>query len=65
MESTGIETDEKSNKVDFFYRLGTQTGMIVQGIQDYASSVVHSITGEFLDNGLSWSVKNSTTGFAK
>ena len=32
MESTTTEVDEKSNKDDFSYRLGTQTGMIVQEI---------------------------------
>lgn len=65
MESTATETDEKSNKDDFFYRLGTQTGMIVQGIQDNASFVAHSMVRDFLKCGLFWSVKYSITGFAK
>lgn len=65
MESTATETDEKSNKPDFFCRLGTQTGMVVQGIQDDTSFVAHSMVGDFLKCGLSPSVKYSMTGFAK
>lgn len=65
MESTTTETDEKSNKDDFFYRLGTQTGMTVQEIQEDASSVVYSTVGLILNDGFFWSVKYSLTGFVK
>lgn len=65
VESTATKGDEKSNKVDFFYRWGTQTGMIVQGIQDNTSFVAHSTTGDILASGLFCCVKYSKTGFAK
>lgn len=65
VESTATERDEKNKKADFFYRLGTQTGMVIQGTQDDSSSVAHSIVGEILNHGLFQSVKYSITGFAK
>lgn len=65
MESTATEADEKSNKVDFFYRWGTQTGMIVRGIQDNTSFVAHSTMGDILACGLFCCVKYSKTGFVK
>lgn len=65
VESTGTERDEKSNKVDFFYRLGTQTGMVLQGTQDDSSFVAHFVMGEVLNHGLFRSVKYRITGFAK
>lgn len=65
MESMSTETDEKSNKDDFFYRLGTQTGMIAQEIQEDASSVAYSMVGVILSDGFFQSVKYSLTGFVK
>lgn len=64
MESKTAERDEKSNKDDFFYRLGTQTGMTDQKIQEDASSVEYSIIG-LIRHGSFRSVKYSLTGFVK
>lgn len=65
IESTTTETDERNNKDDFFYRLGTQTGMITQETQEITSCVARSMVGLILDDGFFQSAKFSLTGFVK
>lgn len=65
LESTTTETDERNNKTYFFYRLGTQTGMIVQESQEDASCVARLMVGLILDDGFFQSAKFSLTGFVK